>query len=562
MDQIKLRHRAFRTPVIPEADFRYLYDEADPGTLTSNVAHAHIGTSTATFRPYEVGKDVHGTPGLVEQASGKFYYNMEIDTIEKRLSNGYYKRPKDYLADIKKLAKDWRAAGDDKKLLAANELLANVEVDIGRIELENPGLTAEYDRVYERELQREKKMQQQAKADAEAQDVMPPPAPAGNVPHEGPSSSTLATDGPVVLGEPTHRKMDMLSRFQPMTPSKPPSGSSALTNGVHQTNSNETSESMTNGEVSNDGHEADAEMEGADSRPTTEERSNETQRTHTTSSFGKTSSAQPRPFASYTAPSQQLRKEHNVSEPISQTGALTAVPRGSNVADFLNEASTTQTTSGQKNNSGPSTGERNQHNTQESGPGIWGYDDAHSDRGTEIPDTQGMHPQMHRIRRTRQSNPTRQDLIATTGYLPFSQGNVSQPAAASEGLDRSSQPPVPLFDEINRAPQSQERPNSQLRDILNPEPQPSLTLPDANRLQNFHQDFADRTSGLTIEQLEQVNSVLMDTVWKTRGEWERGKVLDAVGDAFNDVMKDMSEAGQDFGPSSWGKSTQDTTAST
>ena len=556
MDQIKLRHRAFRTPVIAESDLRYLYDEADPGTLTSDVAHAHIGTSTATFRPYEVGKDVHGTLGLVEQASGKFYYNMEIDTIEKRLSNGYYKRPKDYLGDIKKLAKDWRAAGDDKKLLAANELLANVEVDIGRIELENPGLTTEYERVYEREVEREKKMQEQAKADAEANNEMPPPAPTGNVPHEGPSSSTLATDGPVVLGEPTHRKMDMLSRFQPVTPSKPPSRSSAMTNGVHHTNSNEVSESTTNGTTSNDGHEADVEMEGTDSRPTTEERSNETQRTHTTSSFGKTSSAQPRPFASYTAPSQQLRKEHNASEPISQTGALTPVPRGSNVADFLNEASTTQTTSGQKNNSGPSTGERNQHNTQGSGPGIWGYDDAHSDRGTEIPDTQGMLPQIQRLRRTRQSTQERKDLTAATGYLPYSQGN------ASQGPDRSSQPPVPLFDETNRAPQSQERRNSQLRDILNPEPQPNLTLPDETRLKNFHQDFADRTSGLTIEQLEQVSSVLMDTVWKTRGEWERGKVLDAVGVAFNDVMEDMSEAGQDFGPSSWGKSTQDTTAST
>ena len=562
MDQIKLRHRAFRTPVIAESDLRYLYDEADPGTLTSDVAHAHIGHSTATFRPYEVGKDAHGTLGLVEQASGKFYYNMETDTIEKRLSNGYYKRPKDYLADIKKLAKDWRAAGDDKKLLAANELLANVEVDIGRVELENPGLTAEYERVYEREVEREKKMQEQAKADAEANNEMQPPAPMGNVPHEGPSSLTLAIDGPVVLGEPTHRKMDMLSRFQPVTPSKPPSGSSAITNGVHHTNSNEVSEPMTNGTTSNDGHEADVEMEGTDSRPTTEERSNETQRTHTTSSFGKTSSAQPRPFASYTAPSQQLRKEHNASEPISQTGALTPVPRGSNVADFLNEASTTQTTSGQKNNSEPSTGERNQQNTHGSGPGIWGYDDAHSDRGTEIPDTQGMLPQIQRLRRTRQFTQERNYLTAATGYLPYSQGNVSQPAAASQGPDRSSQPPVPLFDEINRAPHSQERRNSQLRDILNPEPQPNLTLPDETRLKNFHQDVADRTSGLAIEQLEQVNSALMDTVWKTRGEWERGKVLDAVGVAFNGVMKDMSEVGQDFGPSSWGKSTQDTTAST
>ena len=56
----------------------------------------------------------------------------------------------------------------------------------------------------------------------------------------------------------------------------------------------------------------------------------------------------------------------------------------------------------------------------------------------------------------------------------------------------------------------------------------------------------------------------METLWQTRGEWDRGKVLDAVAKAFNDVMHDMSEAGQEFGPSSWGKSnvsTQDTAGS-
>ncbi|KAI9881678.1 MAG: hypothetical protein M1823_006611, partial [Watsoniomyces obsoletus] len=67
MDQIRTRYKKFRLPVIEETQIRYLYDEADPGTVTSDVPHDI--RATATFRPFEIGKDVHGVPGLVEQAT-------------------------------------------------------------------------------------------------------------------------------------------------------------------------------------------------------------------------------------------------------------------------------------------------------------------------------------------------------------------------------------------------------------------------------------------------------------------------------------------------------------
>lgn len=110
MDQIRTRHKKFRSGVIDESQIRYLYDEADPGTVTSDL-HTEM-LATASFRPFEIGRDAHGVPGLVDQANGKFYYNLDSVTIEKRLSNGYYKRPKDFLADIKRLAKDAKTIGD------------------------------------------------------------------------------------------------------------------------------------------------------------------------------------------------------------------------------------------------------------------------------------------------------------------------------------------------------------------------------------------------------------------------------------------------------------------
>ena len=54
-----------------------------------------------------------------------------------------------------------------------------------------------------------------------------------------------------------------------------------------------------------------------------------------------------------------------------------------------------------------------------------------------------------------------------------------------------------------------------------------------------------------MEQLEQVNSILMDTLWRTRGEWNRPRVLDEVTKSFGEVIQDMEEAGQEFADSSW-----------
>ncbi len=45
----------------------------------------------------------------------------------------------------------------------------------------------------------------------------------------------------------------------------------------------------------------------------------------------------------------------------------------------------------------------------------------------------------------------------------------------------------------------------------------------------------------------------MDTVWRTRQEWNRSRVALWVGETFNRVLEDMEECGWEFGPSSWGR---------
>ena len=250
------------------------------------------------------------------------------------------------------------------------------------------------------------------------------------------------------------------------------------------------------------------------------------------------------------------------------------MPPGSQAAEFQNEASTTQSTSGRKNNSTPSSvvattghGEREAPNTQNTGPDLFKFDEHQFPAGgSQIPDTQGMHFPVARFEpcRPRQliSYDSGIDLTYCTDEPQLSQpSNGSQAArppnsqSQGQGLDRSSQPPVPLFKDVQQQPQSTERRNSALRDILNPapaEPKPNLILPTPTVVENVLVDFAAKTSGLSIEQLEQVNSMLMDTLWTTRGEWDRTKVLEKVVAVFNETLEDMSGE-QWLGDSSWGR---------
>lgn len=634
MDQIRTKHKKFRYGVIDEGTIRYLYDEADPGTVTSDVAQFPM--ALASFRPFEVGKDSHGVPGLVEQATGKFYYNLDSVTIEKRLSNGYYKRPKDFLADVKRLAKDAKTIGDEDRLLKANELLANVEVDIASIEMNEPLLATECERVYQREIQREKEAQEKERA-AQTANTMPPPRTVMQNGSDPAATTTSEGTGQIRLGETFTNAKDTLGKTLPVTPSRPPSHSSIVTNGFYETTRRVPIHQDSNHTGS--GNDADVENDTPvhnSNVNSTSKTSGETQKTHTTSSFGNRESAQPKPYYMYTAPSQQLRREHGMANELSQTGYITPIQAGSQPADYINEASTTQTTSGQKHNSGNS-GPSDPNNTQESGPNLFMYDERRSADGTDIPDTQenaGMligpsetfplsatgsaeerctkharwHPNLNPHPRCVEARIVLTEV--TENYLP-SQGSANglrsvsgssqsqpsryvtaRPSGSSGGPGQVQYPSIPQFN----ATQNQQRQISPTRPsastsafttapsksltththtttqplshILNPapntesappfgpptrraEPTPNLQLPTQAALNNILVDLTDKSSGLSVEQLEQVNSVLMDILWKTRGQWDRRIVLENVVEGFNNVLEDMKGAGQEFGELSW-----------
>lgn len=452
MDHIKNKYRKFRNPTIEDTRISYLYDEQDPGMLTSDIPEDRQEQP----RPFELREDSKGVPGLLETETGKFYYNLEIVTIEKRLSNGYYKRLKDFLADIKRLAKDAKTSGDEEKILKANELVANVEVDIQMLETTYAPLVAQCEEVYARERER-----QEAVRDT------------GQHPPQHISGSTSQTTGPILLGQPVPGRAHI-----PLAPPVArPSQTSPLTNGdspdSHRTNRDNDRQPGQQDEdvqMSNSQDEQDPTVNVAASQ------GNQAQR--------------------------------------SQKSALTTMAFNSQPGDYHNSASTT--TSGQKTSDKSNRSSDRYHNTQSSnGVGKEEHPDFSElqefSGQSQLPDTQGKHSNSYTSARA-----SSDDIVE----LQHSSSQ-SQPEQHTMG------PPL-------------SRQNTQLDKILNPEPQPQKVL-DPATLTSLHNDIVHRSSGCSVEQLEQINAALMDTVWQHRGQWNRTNVTTRVAEAFNAVITDIEK---------------------
>lgn len=494
MDQIKNKYKKFRVPIVDDRLIGYLYDEQDPERLGTDL-NPQEAERMEQQRPYQLAKDAKGVPGLLEVATGRFYYNLEIVMIEKRLSNGYYKRTKDFLADIKRLAKDAKTSGDEERTIKANEMLSNVEVDMQMIEANNPALIVECEAVYLREEHREKEALRKAEEARRAGEQNVPEIRANVPPHV--SGTTAETSGPILLGE----QVPGPATVPPVTPIRQfPPGS--LSNGIH-----DGSHRIGNGST-------------VPSRPDEDVHMHDSQDMFHEDVFQKPSQGG----------LQSQQRTHTQGS--RQSGALTQMAHNSVPADYHNSASTT--TSGQKTSdrSNRSSG----HNNTQSTNGVTGgeYPDfsamALANGGSQLPDTQGE----HRLTDTclHQADNSPENTFAS------SQQSNSQPSQSSQQQQAFTVPALP------RQPPG-------MPDILNATSTPTgqatatasrsqaqLVL-DVKQVNTLHNELVLRSSGLSVEQLEQVNAALMDAIWKSRSEWNRNKVIEKVTAAFNDTIKDI-----------------------
>lgn len=454
MDQIR-KYRIFIHSPIDDTVIRYLYDEQDPNVLSTDL-NEEQRQEQALFRPYEIDQDKNGVQGLREIASDKFYYNLNTTVVEQRLSNGYYKRFKDFLADIKTFAKDAKTMDNYQRTLKANELLTNVDVDMAVLEENNPALALECEALYEREQRRERERVRKAGEAKQQGEQVPIIVP--NVPPQHASHSTTDGSGPIVLGQ----QVPGVRMPFPVTPSRLP-GPSPVSN--DWSNTNGTSNPTNGSAVPSKPHE-DSEMYDAS----------------------------PNEFSQPQGFSQQ-----NTQGQRSQKSAHTQLAHGSQLNEYQNSASTT--TSGQKTSdrsnrtSGPYS-----NNTQLSN-GVHHPDFstlAPTSGGSQLPDTQEVHFQ-----------------------------------SSQEQFSQSSQPMAPP------------PPRTSIHDILNTNaPEESAQPPSVYRLEDkllrdLNGELVTRSSGLTVEQLEQVNASIMDAIYTTREQWNRNVVVTAVLTAFNETIEDI-----------------------
>lgn len=497
MDQINRKYRKFRTPVIPQSQIQYLYDELDPNFVRSDVPQ---------FRPFELDTDKDGVRGLRETASGKFFYNLETTTIEERLSNGFYARPKDFLADIRSLAKDAKHIGDKERTLKANELLANVEVDIATIEA-NPAF-ADCENVYRRQLQRAKEREEKLRkrAQAEAFDSVPQSDVVGT------GSSDQASSGAIRLG------VAIPGHHRPASPLPVPGG---LSNG--HSGGSEATQPVSNGTSvpSRTGGE-DVQMSGTDDEL-------HSQQVAQTSGQGQPLQQWPRIPSQPGNVSQYTSSLHNTQ--ISQRSAFQEIPHDASPMALINDASTT--TSGKKTSEGWSTQATNGiSHPGSSSPGTGAAPDS------QLPDTQRNSQHTQGEASGDEQWPHSQAHGLARGSLAGA-NNSQTPSSGSQGV---SQPPVPPFPR-----KSMSRPSG-MANLLNDSPIDS-NPPESSVQKEFILDeyfvedmlrrLTEGSSGCSVEQLEQINRELMERLWQLRGEYNRNKVAAEMMAVFNEAIVDI-----------------------
>ncbi|KAF1938654.1 AAA-domain-containing protein [Clathrospora elynae] len=490
MDQLKRSHRKFFKPILEESWYAYLLEEQDPDHFVTDLPRDQQ-QEQGVVRPWEFSKDSRGIDVLLHVESGNKYYNLDLGTIERRLSNGYYKRPADYLFDIKTLVKDARTIGDAERTLKGNEMVTNVEVDIDNFfTTRMDGLLQECEAVYQRELVRERKAQEKRdKSLADHKDT----AEIARVPPEQ-SITTTETSGPIILGEPIPGRLNM----PPVTPLRPPPAG-ALSNG---TSGEEGTQHAANGSTvpSNDD-------------------------THMTDSQDlNVNTQQAFQFQTPSRIDTQTQK--------SQKSGLTFMAPNSHPNDYHNSASTT--TSGQKTSTRSSENKFGTQSSNGAAPvGIPNFSEMIPEPGgSQLPDTQGslnlFHQRFQLYPRLSPQRITDHDLNAEVHYVS-SQPSNSQPSQPSQSSQHVTSMPAPAHPH-----------HSNLNQILNEEPKPQLIL-DNDLVLQLHQQLVSSTSGCSLEQLEQINAALMDAIWKHRADYNRNVVLQQVKEAFNVIIKDIQE---------------------
>ncbi|KAG6308082.1 hypothetical protein E4U44_007588 [Claviceps purpurea] len=503
MDQINKKYRKFRQPVIPQSQIDYLFAECDPNYVRPDITEG-------VHRPYEIVKDKHGNDVLRDTASGKCYFNLETTTIEERLSNGFYARPKDFLFDIKALAKDAKNIGDKERTLKANELLSNVEVDVASIE--HNFSSVDWDGLHRRQVQRAAQVAEKERRRKAMQSI------SNRIQSDLGGANDSDTQGPLTLGEPVPGSRTT-ARFQLRGPLL-----SSVTNYQEEEENEKAQEAGvpskgTKGEGAAQMRDEDVPMSGVEH-----------------SSRSEATPREPGLMGPPTKIEASSAKEHgDLASRISQKSVVTSLPPGVSPSAVLNEASTTKT-------SEASTHRLSNLGTQLTNGNCAVRQSGEHGKEGELPDTLPTHA-------SSRATPTR-DEASIYAHTPVSaRGNAptSSRDANDSPLSIRSHPPRSSGlsadgTTIQTSPQGAQPGAPQegsFQGALGTTSQPPMT---EAAIEEFLVVLTDDTVSCTIEQLEQVNRELMNGIWNLRQEWNRHRVVRVLHEVFNESMGDMERA--------------------
>lgn len=145
MDLFKNRYKRFKKPIIDDSLLHHLFE---PSVLENPLIPYEVA--------YVVAKDPEHKNMIQELATGKHFYNMDLDTIEERIWNGYYSEAKQFLKDIKTIVHDSITSGDRERILKANEMLTNAQFGID--DFNNPEFATACKDMRAREVERQAKL--------------------------------------------------------------------------------------------------------------------------------------------------------------------------------------------------------------------------------------------------------------------------------------------------------------------------------------------------------------------------------------------------------------------
>lgn len=145
MDLFKNRYKRFKKAIIDDSLLHHLYD---PSILQNPMLMYEVLYVKSTDPAHE---------NMIQEVStGKFFFNMDLDTIEERIWNGYYSEAKQFMKDIRMIVKDSITSGDRERILKANEMLTNAQFGID--DFNSPEFAQACRELRERELKKQEKL--------------------------------------------------------------------------------------------------------------------------------------------------------------------------------------------------------------------------------------------------------------------------------------------------------------------------------------------------------------------------------------------------------------------